>query len=335
MDRPVLVIVPCNLPEKQEVDFDRILLFAIYVMDKVVENEYTLVFCQTHMSSSHRPSFNWLRKNYHMFLRKYKKNLKSLIIVHPNTFTRVTLKLFKPFISSKFWKKLVYIENVTDIYKYMKPDQLTLPDVILSYKRKDKAQPIFGVSMHDAVNRTITHSGLPTVCERAFEVLDTKAADVEGIFRISGSKAAIQELRLQFDRGEDIDLTGQDVHVVSGLLKLFLGELPEPLLTFDLYNSLIATHRKGKTFLEVQDEVKALLELLPMPNLLLCRRLFALLSKITKNSEVNKMNASNLAIVFGPTLLRAPSDRLIADAGVINLLVRNLIEHYASLFEPV
>lgn len=130
-----------------------------------MEEEYALVFCQTHMTTAHRPPFTWLRKAYGMFQvdhaspalalalafplppprccptlsaewspthppnppplnwgsppvqRKYKKNLKAAYIIHASTLVRMTLKLFKPFISSKFWKKLVYIDQVTDIYQ--------------------------------------------------------------------------------------------------------------------------------------------------------------------------------------------------------------------------
>ena len=110
---------------------------------QVVEKEYALVFCQGHMTTAHRPPFAWLRKAYAVFQvsccslparesttpnliafgvhqRKYKKNLKAAYIIHASTMVRVTLKLFKPFISNKFWKKLVYIDQVTDIYQVLK-----------------------------------------------------------------------------------------------------------------------------------------------------------------------------------------------------------------------
>jgi len=129
--------------------------------------------------------------------RKYKKNLKAVYIIHASTIVRMTLKLFKPFLSSKFWKKLVYIEEVTDIYRvrlhpsphhhhhlappshsfyltvsqYIRPDQLTLPDEVLTYKRESRASPLFGINLAAGCARTPTPSGLPIVCERAFEVL--------------------------------------------------------------------------------------------------------------------------------------------------------------------
>ena len=68
--------------------------------------------------------------------------------------------------------------------------------------------------------------------------------EVEGIFRKSGGAAYIDEMKKCFNRGEDVDLsTVDDPHAVSGLFKTFLRDLPDPLLTFDLYDAFIQTQR--------------------------------------------------------------------------------------------
>lgn len=83
---------------------------------------------------------------------RYKKNLKQLYIVHPTVWIKMTFRLFKPFLSNKFWKKLIYIEQtagiqvmqkfetvffffliVKDIWKYFQKDQIKLPDSVLKY----------------------------------------------------------------------------------------------------------------------------------------------------------------------------------------------------------
>ncbi|KAL6073521.1 Rho GTPase-activating protein 1 [Balamuthia mandrillaris] len=342
--RTVIVMAPANMPimpDSTALDLDRMLLYLIKTMDQVVEKEYCLVFCVTNMTNAHRPGLAWFRRAYNFFNRKYKKNLKALYIVHPTWFVKATLKLCKPFISNKFWKKLVYIDNVTDIYQYIKPDQISFPDFVLSYRRRrgDFARPIFGVPLEEAVIRTTTHSGLPVVCERAFQALDAAALETEGLFRISGSNADINDLKKRFDRGEDVDLIGWDPHVVAGLLKLFLREMPEPLFTHELYDEFIKLLADPSTA-EMQEatatKLRELLASLPMHNFLLCRRLFKLLMQTAAKSEVNKMGSSNLAIVFGPNLMRAPKGadenrRLIMDTATITRLIVLLIEHYNVL----
>jgi hypothetical protein len=63
---------------------------------------------------------------------------------------------------------------------------------------------------------------------------------VEGIFRLSGNAVRVREIKTQFDRGQDVDLSKEtDPHVVAGLIKLFLRELPEPLFPFDFYTPLM------------------------------------------------------------------------------------------------
>jgi hypothetical protein len=64
---------------------------------------------------------------------------------------------------------------------------------------------------------------------------------VEGIFRLSGSAVLMDKYAARFDKGEDVDLTPeQDPHTVTGLLKYYFRELPEPLMTVPLYEHFIS-----------------------------------------------------------------------------------------------
>ena len=63
--------------------------------------------------------------------------------------------------------------------------------------------------------------------------------DTEGIFRRSGNTTRINELKRKINSGEDVQLMKEDTHAVAGLLKTFLRELEEPLLTYELYDEII------------------------------------------------------------------------------------------------
>lgn len=63
--------------------------------------------------------------------------------------------------------------------------------------------------------------------------------DTEGIFRRSGNISRINELKKRINEGSIIDMSSEDTHVVAGLLKTFLRDLSEPLLTYDLYDEII------------------------------------------------------------------------------------------------
>jgi len=160
--------------------------------------------------------------------------------------------------------------------------------------------------------------------------------DTEGVFRVSGSSALVNDLKQRFDRGEDVNLAFADVHTVAGLLKVYLRELPEPLMTYRLYEPFIAVIRRSQDWELIRDEITVLVLELPVENYVLCARLYTLLYRVANNSEMNRMNTSNLAIMIGPNVMKAPptapASRLISDAGAINMLVKVLIQQAPTLF---
>jgi hypothetical protein len=127
----------------------------------------------------------------------------------------------------------------------------------------------------------------------------------EGIYRLSGSSATIQSLKERFNAEGDVDLHGSgeifDVHAIAGLLKLYLRELPSPVLTRNYQRDFLA-------LTDIQDreerivELSRLVSLLPLPNYTLLRVLIAHLITVVQNSDENKMSIRNIGIVFSPTL---------------------------------
>lgn len=148
---------------------------------------------------------------------------------------------------------------------------------------------------------------LPAVVYRCLEYLESKdAPSEEGIFRMSGSNVVIKGLKKRFNAEGDFDFLGPDepyfdVHAVASLLKLYLRELPQPVLTRDLHLEFIAV-------LDLTEKPKkiaaynVLVHRLPKPNFTLLRALSAFLINIINNSEINKMTMRNVGIVFSPTL---------------------------------
>lgn len=76
---------------------------------------------------------------------------------------------------------------------------------------------------------------------------DRSGFQTEGIFRISGSITDIQQMRKDYDQGKPPPWQKcENVHNATGLLKLFLRELPEPLMTYEKYDEYIEAQRKLK-----------------------------------------------------------------------------------------
>ena len=107
---------------------------------------------------------------------------------------------------------------------------------------------IFGVDLTTLVKAT--NSIRPIIVEKCVEEIEKRkgALESEGLYRVSGFNDAIEELRLALDRGDNVDLSDvakyNDIHLICSLLKLYLRQLPIPLITFEVYNRLIDTLSK-------------------------------------------------------------------------------------------
>lgn len=121
----------------------------------------------------------------------------------------------------------------------------------------------------------------------------------EGIFRLSGAASILSGLREQFDRGEDPDLSQvTDPHAVTGVLKAYLRELPEPPLTYDFFpvfcSALQAPVNSEARLRYYRVAIKAL----PRVNFLVLRRLFSFLNVLTRTADVTKMHAQVRSFVL-------------------------------------
>ncbi|XP_039451862.1 uncharacterized protein LOC120430783 isoform X6 [Culex pipiens pallens] len=179
---------------------------------------------------------------------------------------------------------------------------------------------------------------VPLLLAKCTGIVESKGLSVTGIYRIPGNTAAITALTEQVNRGMDEitlrDPKWEDVNVVSSLLKLFIRNLPEPLLPNDLYNSFIAADRlSGQPRLI---EIKALLARIPTYNYETLKHLMRHLYVVSMNAPVNLMDPRNLAIVFGPSVVRSANESL--EAAVKDMkhqcqIVEVLVNHYTYFFE--
>ncbi|XP_023607975.1 rho GTPase-activating protein 12 isoform X3 [Myotis lucifugus] len=132
-----------------------------------------------------------------------------------------------------------------------------------------------------------------------------KGLDVDGIYRVSGNLAVIQKLRFAVNHDEKLNLNDskwEDIHVITGALKMFFRELPEPLFTFNHFNDFVNAIKQEPR--QRVTAVKDLIKQLPKPNQDTMQILFRHLKRVIENGEKNRMTYQSIAIVFGPTLLK-------------------------------
>jgi len=155
---------------------------------------------------------------------------------------------------------------------------------------------------------------IPPLLQKCVAVIDNRGTTVKGIYRVSGVKSKVEKLCQAFENGAElVDLTDIQPNVIANVVKLYMRQLPEPLMTFRLYNDFIRVGRSCPAPGEGQpdpDEKEAVSQLKQLVGQLpryhyntlgfICQHL----ARVAEHSESNNMTASNLAIVFGPTLLR-------------------------------
>jgi hypothetical protein len=133
----------------------------------------------------------------------------------------------------------------------------------------------------------------------------------EGVFRLSGNNAVMLKVFAQIKArptsSPHLDVRGFDVHTCACLLKHWLRSLPEPICTHALFDSFLAAFdvvvaRNGEGDICV-DAMRLVISSLPPVNRDVLCDVLELLHKVAAHSDVNKMHAVNLAIVFGPNLL--------------------------------
>jgi len=189
-----------------------------------------------------------------------------------------------------------------------------------------KNEPVFGSTLVQLAKSE--HSDVPLFVRKCIQVIESKTEymSTDGVYRQSGNLSTVQRLRLQIDHGNATHVldTVDDVHVLTGALKLFFRELKEPLIPWEAMERLTEVcsavpSRKAKL-----RGLKEVVGRLPTAHQATLIALLRHLDKVTAYKEVNRMAVSNLAIVFGPTLMWPPA-HLANTNMALNMMQQNMI----------
>ncbi|XP_073533721.1 rho GTPase-activating protein 12 isoform X4 [Phyllobates terribilis] len=193
--------------------------------------------------------------------------------------------------------------------------------------------PVFGSSLASLCQRENTT--VPTFVKMCIDHIEEQGLDVDGLYRVSGNLAVIQKLRFAVTHDEKLDLNDskwEDIHVITGALKMFFRELPEPLFTYSHFNDFVNAI-KQEPKLRVQ-AVRDLIKQLPKPNQDTMQALFKHLKHVVETGEKNRMTFQSLAIVFGPTLLKPEQEtgNIAIHTVYQNQIVELILLEYNAIF---
>ncbi|XP_015415145.1 PREDICTED: rho GTPase-activating protein 22 [Myotis davidii] len=198
---------------------------------------------------------------------------------------------------------------------------------------------IFGQRLEDTVHHERKYGPrlAPLLVEQCVDFIRARGLSEEGLFRLPGQANLVRDLQDAFDCGEKplFDST-TDVHTVASLLKLYLRELPEPVVPFARYEDFLScaqllTKDEGEGTLELAEQVSSL----PLANYNLLSYICKFLDEVQSHSNVNKMSVQNLATVFGPNILRPQIEdpvTIMEGTSLVQHLMTVLIRRHSQLF---
>ncbi|SNX85128.1 related to GTPase-activating protein beta-chimerin [Melanopsichium pennsylvanicum] len=210
---------------------------------------------------------------------------------------------------------------------YMRPDEGTV---------ENTGPSMFGRSLTEQA--AAEGRDVPLIVEKCIQAVEAFGMDYEGIYRKSGGTSQLKVITQLFDRGNSFDLEDtdrfNDVSAITSVLKNYFRELPTPLLTFELYDDLIrVVESKNEDAVTKQGLIKEVVEKLPRQHYCTLQHLVLHLYRVQERSADNRMNARNLGVVFGPTLMRsADPSQEFAHMGGKAMTVEFFIDHAPDLF---
>uniref|UniRef100_A0A672QPU1 Unconventional myosin-IXb-like n=1 Tax=Sinocyclocheilus grahami TaxID=75366 RepID=A0A672QPU1_SINGR len=208
-------------------------------------------------------------------------------------------------------------------------------------RKKDGEQTLhFGVPVCALVR---TADSVPFVMEKMLVHVEMNGLYTEGIYRKSGSVCRAKELHHLLEKSpQAVSFDNYPIHTITGLVKQWLRELPDPLMTYSLYNDFLY----AADLPEESERLRAVyrrLDELPPPNFSTLERLIFHLVKVAKEEAHNRMSVNALAIVFAPCILRCPdsSDPLLSMKDInkttlcVEILINEQTRRYNQKMEEI
>lgn len=197
--------------------------------------------------------------------------------------------------------------------------------------------PIFNQSIQNALARTSPTAIIPYFLEEIFKIIDSHA-DVEGLFRKSGQQTHVEEMANYIDSNYNINevltyLDQQPIHDITGVLKLYLKNLTNPVIPFSYYKQLESLTKVTDTNSRVI-KTKQLLDTMPLANFAIIARFMEVLNHILME-ESSKMTLTNLAICISGIIIKNPDTNVdpISSQVVSQNIIVDLLSHYRYYFK--
>ncbi|XP_015277112.1 PREDICTED: oligophrenin-1 isoform X2 [Gekko japonicus] len=229
-----------------------------------------------------------------------------------------------------------------DIETMERPGAITLQALSEANRRlwmeaMDGKEPIYHSPITKQEEMELNEVGFRFV-RKCINAVETKGVTTEGVYRTVGSNIQVQKLLNAFFDPKcpgDVDLQNSDwdIKTVASALKFYLRNLSEPVMTYKLHKELVSAAKSENLDYRL-GAIHSLVYKLPDKNREMLELLIRHLVHVCAHSRENLMTPSNMAVVFGPTLMRAQEDTVAAMMNIKfqNIVVEILIEHFDKIY---
>ncbi|XP_062621817.1 protein prune homolog 2-like [Saccostrea cucullata] len=133
----IIIFSGCYLPDHSRKDYqyvmDNLFMYVISTLETLVAEDYMIVYFHGATPRRQMPSFGWLKKCYQMIDRRLRKNLKSLMLIHPTLWLRTIVMMTRPFISAKFSSKLRFVRSLSELGQIIPMEYISVPEQVQQY----------------------------------------------------------------------------------------------------------------------------------------------------------------------------------------------------------
>lgn len=156
--RPVMVVVGAHFLLRC-LDLERFVLYVVKEFEAVIKKPYTIVYFHSAASLQLQPDLGWMRWMQQILGRKHQRNLHAIYVLHPTFHLKATIFALQLFVDNVVWKKVVYVDRLLQLFRYVPREQLTIPDFVFQLSSRYRLFTYF-----DTPAYTSTYSWLAPNC---------------------------------------------------------------------------------------------------------------------------------------------------------------------------
>jgi hypothetical protein len=127
--RPVMVVVGAHFLLRC-LDLERFVLYVVKEFEALIQKPYTIVYFHSAASLQMQPDLGWMKRLQQILGRKHQRNLHAIYVLHPTFGLKAAVLGLQMFVDNDVWKKVIYVDRLLQLFRYVPREQLTIPDFV-------------------------------------------------------------------------------------------------------------------------------------------------------------------------------------------------------------